>query len=416
MTLSHGVMRAREEISDRPSQALSSAVRRPGLYVHVPFCARVCPYCDFAVTRGGRERRAAFVRALLREVALAAPAWRMRAGVEEPFDTIYFGGGTPSLLEAGELAAILGALREHLPVAPEARLFLEANPEDATPERLAALRELGIATLSLGVQSFDPAALRLLGRRHRPDEARRAVERALEAGFPTVSVDLIFGLPAAAQGLGGLRRDLETVAALAPQHVSGYQLTIHEGTPFARGVERGVIRELPDAGQRARYELVLEVLSAAGYAPYEVSNFARAPEDGVDHRSAHNRKYWDHTPYLGLGPSAHSFDGRRRWWNERDLGAWEGRVRAGERPVAGVEALGSGELALEALMLGLRTAGGVDLASFRERFGVDLVERNRKIVEALAADGLVELTEGRLRPTLRGFAVADALPAGFSVS
>lgn len=394
---------------------MTASPRRPGLYVHVPFCARICPYCDFAVTRGGRERRAAFVRALVREVASAAPLWRERAG-SEPFDTVYLGGGTPSLLEPGELASILGAVREHLPVAPDARLFLEANPEDVTPERLGALRDLGVATLSLGVQSFDPGALRLLGRRHRPEEARRAVEQALEAGFPTVSVDLIFGLPAAAQGVGGLRRDLETVAALAPQHVSCYQLTIHEGTPFARGVERGVIRELPDPAQRERYELVLEALSAAGFAPYEVSNFARDSGDGVDHRSAHNRKYWDHTPYLGLGPSAHSFDGRRRWWNERDLGAWEGRLRSGERPVAGEEELGAGELALEALMLGLRTAEGVDLARFRERFGVDPVERNRELVEALAADGLVEVAEGRLRPTLRGFAVADALPAGFSVS
>lgn len=393
---------------------MTSAVRRPGLYVHVPFCARICPYCDFAVTRGGQERRAAFVRALVREVTLAAPVWRERAGAE-PFDTVYFGGGTPSLLDPGEVEAVLGALRERLPVAPEARLFLEANPEDVTPERLAALRELGVATLSLGVQSFDPAALKLLGRRHRPEDARRAVERALEAGFPTVSVDLIFGLPAAAQGADALRRDLETVVALGPHHVSCYQLTIHEGTPFARGVERGVIRELPDPAQRARYELVLEVLAASDYTPYEVSSFARASEDGADHRSAHNRKYWDHTPYLGLGPSAHSFDGRRRWWNERDLGAWEGRVRAGEWPVAGVEGLGTEELALETVMLGLRTADGVDLARFRERFGVDLVARNRELVEALAADNLVEVAEGRLRPTLRGFAVADGLPAGFEV-
>ncbi|MFP3941775.1 MAG: coproporphyrinogen-III oxidase family protein, partial [Thermoanaerobaculia bacterium] len=178
---------------------MTAAPRRPGLYVHVPFCTRICPYCDFAVTRGGPERRSSFVRALLREVASVAPLWRERSGAE-PFDTIYFGGGTPSLLEPGELASVLDAVQEQLPVAPGARLSLEANPEDATPERLAALRELGVATLSLGVQSFDPRALRFLGRRHRPEEARRAVERALEAGFPTVSVDLIFGLPAAIQG------------------------------------------------------------------------------------------------------------------------------------------------------------------------------------------------------------------------
>jgi oxygen-independent coproporphyrinogen-3 oxidase len=174
-----------------------------------------------------------------------------------------------------------------------------------------------------------------------------------------------------------------------------------------------VIRELPEADQGEAYEQVLEVLTGAGYEPYEVSNFALVSADGADHRSAHNRKYWDHTPYLGLGPSAHSFDGRRRWWNERDPAAWERRVRARERPVAGIEELKDAELALEAVMLGLRTREGIDLAAFRERFGVDLLAANQTLVERLAADGLVILEGGRLAPTLRGFAVADGLAAGF---
>lgn len=379
----------------------------PGLYLHVPFCSAICPYCDFAVTRGGGDRRAAFVDAAIAEAALWRGHWTGGA-----FDTVYLGGGTPSLLPPEELARLLAALRDRLPVDPGAWLTVEANPEDATPERLAALRELGASALSLGVQSFDPAALRFLGRRHGADEARLAVERALAAGFPVVSVDLIFGLPEERQGRETLRRTLETTVELAPQHVSCYQLTFHQGTPFWRGRERGVIRELPEPEQAASYELVLEVLQEVGYEAYEVSSFARSPE----HRSRHNRKYWDHTPYLGLGPSAHSFDGRRRWWNERDEASWRGRVLAGERPVAGEEVLTREELALEALMLGLRTAEGVDLARFRERHGVDLVERNRALVDRLAAEGLVVAKAGRLRPTLRGFAVADGLPTGFEVT
>ena len=406
----------------------------PGLYLHVPFCSAICPYCDFAVTRGGPERRAAYVEAAVAEAALWStdrPAQTATAGVESspefevpwigtPFDTVYLGGGTPSILTAEQLERMLAALRGRLPVAPDARLFLEANPEDASPEKLRELRELGVSTLSLGVQSFEARALKFLGRRHGPEEARRAVEAALAVGFPTVSVDLIFGLPPLGmerrQGLDSLERTLEETVALSPHHVSGYQLTFHEGTPFGRGLARGVIRELPEPAQAAAYERVLEALTAAGYEPYEVSNFARRTLDGADHRSAHNRKYWDHTPYLGLGPGAHSFDGRRRWWNERDEEAWRRRIAAGERPVAGEETLSDAELALEALMLGLRTAEGVDLERFRERFGVDLVARNEALVARLVADGLVEVAEGRLRPTLRGFAVADGLPVGFEVA
>jgi oxygen-independent coproporphyrinogen-3 oxidase len=386
-------------------------VPRPGLYLHVPFCSAICPYCDFAVTRGGPDRRAAYVEAVVSEAGLSAGRWR----AAEAFDTLYLGGGTPSILAAGELERLLAALGRHLPVAPGARLFLEANPEDASPGKLAELRALGVSTLSLGVQSFDPRALKFLGRRHTPEAARRAVAAALEAGFPTVSVDLIFGLPAEHQGPTSLERTLEETVALAPHHVSCYQLTFHQGTPFGRGLERGTIRELPEPAQAAAYERVLAVLTAAGYEPYEVSNFARRTPDGADHRSAHNRKYWDHTPYLGLGPSAHSFDGRCRWWNERDEEAWRRRIGAGERPVAGEETLSDEELALEALMLGLRTAEGVDLERYRERFGVDLVARNQALVERLAAEGLVAVADGRLRPTLRGFAVADGLPVGFEV-
>lgn len=390
-----------------------------GLYLHVPFCSRVCPYCDFAVVRDRPGARAAYVDAVVAEAALWSPE-RSGGWSGAAFDTVYLGGGTPSLLEAEELDRVLAALRERLPLTSERALdpwlLLEANPEDAAPERLAGLRASGVRTLSLGVQSFDAAALRFLGRRHTPEEARRAVEAALAAGFPTVSVDLIFGLPADRQGPEALRRTLEETVALRPHHVSCYQLTVHQGTPFARGVARGTIRELPEADQGEVYELVLEVLTGAGYEPYEVSNFALATADGADHRSAHNRKYWEHAPYLGLGPSAHSFDGRRRWWNERDPAAWERRVRSGERPVAGGEELSDGELALEALMLGLRTREGIDLVRFRKRFGVDLVAANEALVERLAADGLVTLEGGRLAPTLRGFAVADGLPAGFEIT
>ncbi len=393
----------------------------PGLYLHVPFCSRICPYCDFAVTTGGPARRRAFVDDLLAEAAL----WSAEAGAgfgpdRAPFETVYLGGGTPSALAPEDLARLLDGVRGRLAVAPDARLFFEANPEDVTPESLRAWQELGFATLSLGVQSFDAGELAFLGRRHGPEAARESVRLAREAGFATISLDLIFGLPG--QTPDAWRRTLDAAIALAPDHVSCYQLTFHEGTPFGRDLDRGRLQEMPEPAQAEIFALTHAVLADAGYPAYEVSNFARAPE----HRSRHNRKYWDHTPYLGLGPSAHSFDGRARWWNERRLAAWSAHLAGGERPIAGREELTPEQRALEALMLGLRTADGLDLARFRRSYGVDLLGggqtgvENRELAGRLAAEGLLlEVDEkeggGRLRPTRAGLAVADALARGFEI-
>jgi len=377
----------------------------PGLYIHVPFCSKICPYCDFAVLTGGREARARFVEHLLAEIALWAP----ERSAFDPIDTIYFGGGTPSALEPEEIARILAAAREHLSVAGDARVFFEANPEDVTPGSVRAWRELGVRFLSLGIQSFDEEALRFLGRRHTAEEAQGSVELARGAGFDTVSIDLIYGLPD--QPFDVWQRTLEAAAALRPDHLSCYQLTIHEGTPFGFRLERGKLAELPEHAQADLFTFTHTFLRDAGWPGYEVSNFARSPE----HRSRHNRKYWDHTPYLGLGPSAHSFSGSRRWWNEKRLGAWEGKVAAGDRGLAGSEELTAADLALEALMLGLRTAEGIDLSRFRERYGVDLMKRNEPLVERLAVEGLLSVEDGILVPSLAGFAVTDSLARAFGL-
>jgi len=389
----------------------------------MPFCSAICPYCDFAVLTGGPLRRAEFVDSLEAEIA----AWRPEAERWRTIDTVYFGGGTPSALAPEQLARILAAARAALPVAQDAWIALEANPEDVTAESVARWRDLGIAMLSLGIQSFDAATLRFLGRRHTPQQAKRAVGLALGAGFPIVSIDLIYGIGGAG-GAGGAgesgprqpdreaeqarwRRDLEQAVALAPQHLSCYQLTIHEGTPFGYRAARGELRESPEADQAEAFRFTHTFLAGQGYAAYEVSNFARAPE----HQSRHNRKYWDHTSYLGLGPSAHSFDGRRRWWNERKLRPWQAKLAAGERPIAGSEDLGRRELALEELMLSLRTPAGLDLEGFRRRHACDLAASNRPLIADLAARGLLAETAGRLVPSLAGLAVADSLARAFDL-
>ncbi len=377
-----------------------------GLYLHVPFCSQVCPYCDFAVRVGRRDKRRRFVESLLLEIA------RYQVGGRSPFtpvDTIYFGGGTPSLLEPEDLERLLDAIRRTFRPRPGTHVYLEANPEDVDEASLEAWRRLGIGTLTLGVQSLDDRELCYLGRRHDARAARRGVELALAAGFDTVSIDLIYGLPN--QSVENLRRGFEQAAALGPDHLSCYELEVHQRTTFGKRAARGELEELPADQQAELFLLTHRVLAEAGYQGYEVSNFARAPE----HRSRHNRKYWRHVPYLGLGPSAHSFDGRRRWWNHRQLPRWERALRSGKTPEAGSESLETRDLALETVMLALRTTEGLDLALFAERFGLDLVERNRRLVERSIAGGLLCREEGRLAPTLEGLAVADGLAAAFEV-
>ena len=373
-----------------------------GLYLHIPFCSAVCPYCDFAVRVGAPSRREAFIRDLIREATLWCE-WRA------PIDTVYFGGGTPSILDAAQLDRLLGAVRTHLPVRRDARVFLEANPEDVTGDAVSAWRDLGVRTVSLGVQSFNDRELRNLGRRHDSARAEEAVSECIAAGFDTVSVDLIFGLPG--QSADTLRASLDTAVALAPDHISCYQLTVHVGTVFGRRRARGRLVEMPEDDQAERYALVHEVLGRAGWQAYEVSNFARE----VRHRSRHNMKYWRHLPYLGLGPSAHSFDGAQRWWNHRGIEAYRAALGRSERPVAGSEGLTQQDLALEAVMFGLRCVDGIDLQRFRRRFGIDLAARNRRLVDDCLESGLLELAEGRLTPSAAGLAVADALAARFDL-
>ena len=382
-----------------PSADLSAS-SGAGLYIHVPFCTSVCPYCDFAVLIAGDERRALWAGSVVREAAMYADRGLC-------FDTVYLGGGTPSCLAPDRLGEIFRGVGGNLEILPEAQLYLEANPEDVVPTTVAAWRSLGVHTVSLGVQSFDDVALRFLGRKHTAADARRAAEVLLESGFHTVSVDLIFGLDG--QTASSWRAQLEEAVALGVDHLSCYQLTIHEGTIFGRRFEEGHIRELGATAQAELFLLTHELLADAGYEGYEVSSFARGPE----HRSHHNRKYWDHTPYLGLGPSAHSFVDGRRWWNRRKLRLWQSALNEGRRPIEGEEELTRDQLLLETVMLSLRTSDGIDVAAVDEQFGHDLLGVNAAVVERWSNSGHLCVEKGRIRPTVRGLAIADAIARSF---
>ncbi len=332
------------------------------------------------------------------------------AGRDWSFNTVYLEGGTPSILAAETLEGLLGQVSKRLNLETDCRLYLEANPEDIDNNRLALWRDLGVDTLSLGVQAFDDQSLSFLGRRHTAVQAQKAVRLAVAAGFETVSVDLIYGLPG--QDLEAWRRTLDIAIALGPQHFSCYQLEIHQRTPFGQRLKRGELSEATEPRQADLFMLTHQRLAEAGWQGYEVSNFARRPE----HRSLHNSKYWDHTPYLGLGPSAHSFAGLQRWWNHRHLEVWARHLRAGDDPKQETEELTTEQLALERLMLGFRTYEGIELREFQQRYGVDLMALNEPRIDQLRSSKLLDKDPHFLRPTLEGLAVADGLAAGFEVT
>ncbi len=369
------------------------AAPAPGLYVHVPFCRGKCPYCGFHSCTD-LTLIPAWLEALEAEAELYREAF-------PPFDTLYLGGGTPSLLALPELERLLTALRRVFAVAPGSELTLEANPDDVTPEKLRGYRELGITRLSLGVQSLVEEELRFLQRRHSAVQAEAALNAALAAGLPAVAVDLIYGLPG--QSLIVWEKTLGRIAACRPQHLSCYQLTAEAGTPLMARLDRGELALPGEEDGLAFFLFTSEFLTDQGYLHYEVSNFAR----GEEHFSRHNRKYWQHLPYLGLGPAAHSFMAGQRWWNHADLAAYRQALTRGETPVAGREVLTPEQLRLEALLLGFRTRFGVEKGLLQA--GENWQENLARLVET----GLVELADGLVVPTREGLAVADRLPELF---
>jgi oxygen-independent coproporphyrinogen-3 oxidase len=320
------------------------------LYLHVPFCRRRCSYCDFAIAVRRETPSAEFVTAALHEwrQRRADPAWSGRG----PLTTMYLGGGTPSRLASEALACLLDALSSEGPLTPGAEVTLEVNPEDVTSAAAAAWRRAGVNRVSLGVQSFDPEVLAWMHRTHDAAHIPIAVTLLREAGFENLSLDLIYALPP------DLRRDwssdLDRALALEPEHLSLYGLTVEEFTPLGRWVARGVSH--PASEERGAEEFLdaHRRLTAAGFRHYEVSNYARPGREAV-----HNRGYWRRAPFLGIGPSAHSGAGARRWWNVRDWTEWRRTVEAKGSALAGSEDLGPGAVALEDLYLGLRTDEGV---------------------------------------------------------
>ncbi|HEX5386083.1 MAG TPA: radical SAM family heme chaperone HemW [Gemmatimonadales bacterium] len=361
------------------------------LYFHIPFCARRCSYCDFAIAVRRTVPSEAYADAVLVEweSVRAHSAWAEAPGVQ----TIYFGGGTPSRLDPGAVARILARVRADRGLDAGAEVTLEANPDDVTRERAAAWRQAGITRVSLGAQSFDSAVLRWMHRTHTAGQVADAVGVLRGQGIGELSLDLIFGLPASLTR--DWARDLDAALALAPDHLSLYGLTIEGGTPLAHWTARGQVRPTDDESYAAEYLAAHSTLVARGWDHYEVSSAGRP-----GHRARHNSAYWRRAPYVGLGPSAHSGIGAERWWNVREWAAYAAALGRGESAVAGRESLDPAAVRLEELYLGLRTREGISTNRIAADDAAAWVEAGWAVREG-----------DRLRLTAEGWLRLDALVA-----
>ncbi len=373
------------------------------LYVHVPFCQRKCLYCDFYSVEGTDDLEG-YLIALSREIAL-----RTEYGEKASFETIYLGGGTPSLLLPRHLGAILTDLHDVFRIAPDAEVTLEANPGTVTRETLHAYRALGITRLSIGVQSFHDHELRALGRIHDRAEAIQCIELARAAGFENLGVDLIYSIPD--QTLDEWDQNVIAALQLGPTHISAYCLTLEAGTPLAGHVRAGRVRMSPASVEADMYRLTMDRLAAGGYDHYEVSNFALP-----GYRCRHNENYWTHQDYLGLGPAAHSFwrrsrgAGCRRFWNVSRLSMYQERLEGGRLAVASEEQIGPSAMLAERIFLGLRSRG-LNLPGLRAVCGYDLESQRGDALRLMVGEGLASLADGWLRLTPKGYPVCDEICA-----
>ncbi len=375
-------------------------MQRFTLYLHIPFCATRCSYCNFVTRDDSAHLMDDYVRALAKEIGIAA-------GYHGTGDavcmSVYFGGGTPSLLSNGHLESILQSVNDTIRLSGDAEITLEANPQDIDDNRLHSFRALGINRLSIGCQSFHDDILQFLSRRHSADEARRAVRLAREAGFDNLSIDLMFNIPGQSREMW--ERDVTEALGLSPEHVSLYSLSIEPGTPMRTRLAKGEFT-LPDEETSAElFMLTDDMFVSAGYRHYEVSNFAKP-----GFHSRHNSSYWDGTPYIGAGLGAHSYSAGVRSWNVRTFPEYIEQVEGGRLPRRSSETLTSEEIFTETVMLSLRTEKGLELARLDDS-GRERVLRNMRDILQGGQEQVLVIEDGVLRIPPRHWVLADEIIA-----
>ena len=371
-----------------------------GLYIHVPFCVRKCPYCNFySITDLSFKNN--FIRALFKEIDSIGE-------FPLPFDTIYFGGGTPSLFSAEEISSILNKLFDHFNINPDVEITMETNPGTTRDTDFRSYFDAGINRLNIGVQSFQSKHLEFLGRIHSSKDAFTALMSSRKAGFSNIGIDLIYGLPG--QNLKDWENDLQTAISFHPEHFSCYMLTYERGTPFYAARETGRILLPDETLEEDFFTFTWEFLSAHEYLPYEISNFSRkvSEMEGL-YRSRHNQKYWNFSPYLGLGPSAHSYMDPERFWNVKTLDQYLRTIESGKSPTAGRETLTMEQQMMESVFLGLRTADGINLKRFEKKFGPVFFELFSKPLKILEQKGYLIISSAFCALTPPGMRFHDSI-------
>lgn len=366
-----------------------------GLYFHIPFCKQACHYCDFHFSTN-TSALPRMVAAICRELEL-----RKDYLAGETIKTIYFGGGTPSLLPAAGLEAIFDSVYKHYTVAPQAEITLEANPDDLMPAKLRELKQLSVNRLSIGTQSFHGEHLRFMNRAHNSEEALASIREAQQAGFNNISIDLIYGMPAPDHSLW--RQDLAQLFALPVQHVSCYALTVEPQTVLGNWTKKGKFKPAEDEFTAQQFEIMLAEMQAHGFIQYEISNFC---QPGFE--SKHNSSYWQGVNYLGIGPSAHSFNGTSRQFNVAHNFQYLEALEKNELPFT-LEELSLEDRANEYLLTTLRTIWGSDLGYLKNQFGLDLLVSQEKYLAELQQKNLAEITGNKLKLTNAGKLLADQI-------
>ena len=366
-----------------------------GLYIHIPFCRQRCSYCAFySSTLYNIQQK--YVDALCKEIVL-----RKEYTGNQAIGTIYLGGGTPSTLTAEQLESIFGTIYSHYPIAPNPEVTIECNPDDLTPEFLTTLRRMPVNRISMGIQSFNDAQLKRLGRRHDAAKARQAVANARAAGYDNISIDLMFALPGSNKT--EWQETLDTAIALHPDHISAYNLMYEEGTPLHRALERGDFQELSEEENLEQFSMLIESMKSAGYHHYEISNFALPGRE-----SRHNSSYWNDTPYIGCGAAAHSYNGNSREWNIADIKAYIEGMESGCRNYE-IENLTEEESYNDTILTRLRTADGIPLQWMKGKFNDKLNSHMLRAAEKEIALGNLKEENGHLSLTEKGIFISDAV-------
>ena len=373
-----------------------------GVYIHIPFCKSRCSYCDFATGLYNSDLAERYVKALEIDIQTTRETELTKA-----VDTIYFGGGTPSMLSPSQIERLLDAVHKRFQVDPTAEVTMEVNPGSVSRSTLSEFRRVGINRASFGAQTFDDAELARLGRSHTSTDTLKTFDALRESGFDNINFDLIAGLPG--QTMRGWQLNVDRFLSLNPEHLSFYLLEVHSGTPLAQHIERGIQPKPDDDLAGEMYEWMLECASAAGYEHYEISNLCLP---GFDSR--HNTKYWTGAAYYGFGCSAHSFDGRDcRWSNEREVNSYVQLVEGGKTPVVDEQRLTESDRKAEAVFLGLRLMQGVDTREYQRVFGVDIREEHQDDFRRFQEAGLIEFDGDLVRLTRAGALMSNEVFASF---